>query len=89
MAFAFKISCISFFKELYLEYYFFFSAKRVAYSIFRSINPHIPKELFSLSITTVIMEMFRWWLDQEKYSEEETAHIFIELLINGFTELAK
>nr|WP_315024214.1 TetR/AcrR family transcriptional regulator [uncultured Aminipila sp.] len=54
-----------------------------------SINSHIPKDLFSLSITAAAMEMFRWWLDQEKYSEEETVDIFIELLINGFTQLAK
>ncbi|MEA4987450.1 MAG: TetR/AcrR family transcriptional regulator [Anaerovorax sp.] len=54
-----------------------------------SINSHIPEDLFSLAITAVAMEMFRWWLDQEECSEEETALIFIELLINGFTQLAK
>lgn len=54
-----------------------------------SINSHIPEDLFSLAITAVAMEMFRWWLDQEECSEEETALIFIDLLINGFTQLAK
>lgn len=54
-----------------------------------TINKNIPKDLFSISVTAVIIEMIRWWLGQEKYSVEETALMFTELLNNGFTQIVR
>lgn len=51
-------------------------------------NKFIPKNLLSSSVTFVTIAMLRWWLGQEKYSEEEAVHMFGELINNGFIQLA-
>jgi len=46
----------------------------------------IPQELLTSSVSSVFMIIIKWWINQDVYSEEDAAKIFLKLVSTGFTK---
>ncbi|TEB12009.1 DNA-binding transcriptional regulator EnvR [Pelotomaculum sp. FP] len=46
----------------------------------------IPRELLTSSVSSVFMIIIKWWINQDVYSEEDAAKIFLKLVSTGFTK---
>ncbi|WP_427910078.1 TetR-like C-terminal domain-containing protein [Pelotomaculum schinkii] len=46
----------------------------------------IPQELLTSSVSSVFMIIIKWWINQDVYSKEDAAKIFLKLVSTGFTK---
>ncbi|WP_092474770.1 TetR-like C-terminal domain-containing protein [Desulfotruncus arcticus] len=46
----------------------------------------IPQDLLASSVSSVFMRIIKWWINQDVYSEEDAAKIFLKLVSTGFTK---